>query len=99
MSIDITNRPRPIKRAADEIASWLSLATLLVGGLGGAGVNLITDEQASALTAVLAGIPGFVGAFAVLLAAFGIIRRSEPLVTPLENPMTADGERLYPSGR
>lgn len=99
MSIDITSRPRPIKRAADDIASWLSLATLLVGGLGGAGVNIVTDEQANALTAVLAGIPGFVGAFAVLLVAFGIIRRSEPLVTPLENPMTAAGEKLYPMSR
>lgn len=99
MSIDITSRPRPIKAAADELKAWLSLATLLVGGLGGAGVNLLTDEQSDALTATLAAIPGVVGAVAVLLTAFGIRKRAEPLVTPLENPMTADGERLYPLGR
>jgi len=94
-----TNRPRPIKAAADELKRWLSFATLIVGGLGGAGVNLVTDEQADALTATLAAVPGVVGMVAVLLAAFGIVKRSEPLVTPLENPMNADGERLYPMSR
>lgn len=94
----IESRPRPIKAAADELKTWLSFATLLVGGLGGAGVNLITDEQASAVTAILAGIPGAFGSVMVLLAAFGIVRRSEPLVTPLEDPRGASGERLYPMG-
>lgn len=97
--MNIENRPRPIKAAANELKAWLSLATLLVGGLGGAGVNLITDEQADALTATLASIPGVVGSVAVLLTAFGIRKRSEPLVTPLEDPMTATGEKLYPLGR
>lgn len=96
--MDIDTRPRPIKSAADELKKWLSLATLLVGGLGGAGVNLITDDQANAVTAILAGIPGAFGAITVLLTAFGIVRRSEPLVTPLESPRSATGERLYPMG-
>lgn len=95
----VENRPRPIKVAADELKSWLSLATLVVGGLAGAGINLLTDEQASALTAVLAAVPGLVGAVTVLLAAFGIVKRSEPLVTPLEDPQDRDGNRLYASGR
>lgn len=99
MSVDINTRPRPVKAAADQLKAWLSLATLLVGGLGGAGVNLVTDEQADALTAVLAAVPGMAGTVAVLLTAFGIVKRSEPLVTPLENPMTSNGERLYPMGR
>lgn len=97
--LGINDRPRPIKDAADELKKWLGLATLLVGGLGGAGVNLLTDDQANALTATLAAIPGVVGAVTVLLAAFGIVKRSEPLVTPLEDPRTAEGEKLYPVGR
>lgn len=97
--MDISDRPRPIKAAADELKTWLAFATLVVGGLGGSGVNLITDEQASALTATLAGIPGVVGAVTVLLTAFGIVRRSEPLVTPLEDPVSSTGEKLYPLGR
>lgn len=97
--LGINDRPRPIKDAADEIKRWLALATLLVGGIGGAGVNLVTDEQANALTAALAAIPGIIGAVTVLLTAFGIVKRSEPLVTPLESPMTVDGHRLYPEGR
>lgn len=92
-------RPRPIKDAADELKRWMALLTALVGGLGGAGVNLITDEQADALTATLAAVPGIVGTVTVLLTAFGIVRRSEPLVTPLEDPRTATGEKLYPVGR
>lgn len=96
---DINDRPRPIKAAADELKTWIAYATLLVGGLGGAGVNLITDEQASAATAILAGIPGAFGAVMVLLTAFGIVKRSEPLVTPIGDPMDRDGNRLYASGR
>jgi hypothetical protein len=93
-SFDGRQRPRPIKDAADEIKAWLGFATLLVGGLAGAGVNLLTDDQASALTALLAAIPGVVGAVTVALTAFGIVRRSEPLVTPLSDPRDASGDRL-----
>lgn len=96
---NIETRPRPIKNAADELKKWLGLAALLVGGLGGAGVNLLTDEQANAVTAILAGIPGAFGAITVALTAFGIVRRAEPLVTPLEDPRAADGEKLYPVAR
>lgn len=92
------DRPRPIRSAADEIKKWIGLLTLLVGGLGGAGVNLLTDEQANALTALLAALPGIFGSVMVLLTAFGVVKRSEPLVTPLEDPMNAHGERLYPVG-
>jgi hypothetical protein len=97
-SFDGRQRPRPIKDAADEIRSWLSFATLLVGGLTGAGINLLTDEQASALTALLAAVPGIVGAVTVALTAFGIVRRSEPLVTPLADPMDASGAPLVVVG-
>lgn len=96
--LNIETRPRPIKAAADELKTWLSFATLIVGGLGGAGVNLLTDDQANALTAILAGVPGVVGMVAVLLAAFGIVKRSEPLVTPMQDPRDNDGTQLVAPG-
>lgn len=94
MTVMGINDRRPIKTAADEIKKWLALATLLVGGLGGAGVNLLTDEQANALTAFLAAVPGVVGAVTVLLTAFGIVKRAEPLVTPMVDPRDNDGTQL-----
>lgn len=88
------DRPRPIKTAADELKTWLGFVTLIVGGAAGAGINLLTDEQANALTALLAGIPGIVGAVTVVLTAFGIVRRSEPLVTPMIDPRDSSGAPL-----
>lgn len=88
------DRPRPVKDAADELRAWLGLATLLVGGAAGAGINLLTDDQASALTALLAAVPGIVGAVTVALTAFGIVRRSEPLVTPMIDPRDSSGAPL-----
>lgn len=96
---DIRTRPRPIKAAADELKTWIGFATLVIGGAAGAGINLLTDEQATALTALLSAVPGVVGLVSAVAVAFGVVRRSEPLVTPLEDPRTAHGERLYPMGQ
>ncbi|HSL51995.1 MAG TPA: hypothetical protein VK878_23235 [Candidatus Deferrimicrobiaceae bacterium] len=96
--MDTEDRPRPIKAAADELKAWLGFATLVVGGAAGAGVNLLTDDQANALTAILAGVPGVVGALTVMLTAFGIVKRSEPLVTPMRDPRDNDGTRLVAVG-
>jgi hypothetical protein len=92
--MNIETRPRPIKAAADQLKSWLGFATLIVGGAAGAGVNLLTDDQADALTATLAAVPGVVGTITVLLTAFGIVKRTEPLVTPMEDPRDNDGTKL-----
>lgn len=97
--MNIDNRPRPIKAAADELKSWVGFATLVTGGAAGAGINLLTDEQATALTALLSAVPGVVGLVSATAVAFGVVKRSEPLVTPLEDPRTAQGERLYPMGQ
>lgn len=95
---EIEDRPRPVKAAADRLGAWLSFATLVVGGLAPAGVKLLTDEQASALTATLAAVPGIVGTIAVLLTAFGIRKRAEPLVTPVEDPQDNAGRKLFANG-
>lgn len=94
----INDRPRPIKSAADQLKSWLGFATLIVGGAAGAGINLLTDDQADAVTATLAAVPGVVGTITVLLTAFGIVKRSEPLVTPMEDPRDNDGTQLVAMG-
>ncbi len=94
VNMNIETRPRPIKTAADELKAWLGFATLLVGGAAGAGVNLLTDDQANALTALLATAPGIVGAVTVVLTAFGIVKRSEPLVTPMIDPRDSSGAPL-----
>lgn len=96
---DIRTRPRPIKDAADELKTWIGFATLIIGGAAGAGINLLTDEQATTLTALVSAIPGVVGLVSATAVAFGVVRRSEPLVTPLEDPKTAQGEPLYPMGQ
>ena len=96
--MNIDTRPRPVKAAADELKSWLGFATLIVGGAAGAGINLLTDDQANALTALLAAVPGIVGLVTVLLTAFGIVNRSEPLVTPMEDPRDNDGTKLVAIG-
>ena len=98
MNLNIETRPRPIKTAADELKAWLGFATLVLGGAAGAGVNLLTDDQANALTALLAAVPGIVGAVSVVLTAFGIVRRSEPLVTPMSDPRDNDGSPLVVVG-
>lgn len=96
--MNIEDRPRPIKSAADQLKSWLGFAALIVGGATGAGINLLTDEQADALTALLAAVPGVVGMVTVLLTAFGIVKRSEPLVTPMQDPRDNDGTALVAIG-
>lgn len=98
MSAPLNDRPRPVKAAADRLGSWLAFATLVVGGLGGAGINLLTAAQADAVTATLAAVPGIVGTVTVLLTAFGIRKRAEPLVTPVNDPMDDAGRRLYARG-
>lgn len=99
MGAPLNTRPRPVKAAADKLGAWLSFATLIVGGAAGAGINLLTADQADALSATLAAVPGIVGTVTVLLTAFGVVKRSEPLVTPVEDPMNNAGQRLYAAGR
>lgn len=101
MTGPIENRPRPIKKAADQLKAWLGLLGALVSAAGTGGL-LLTADQVSAVQGVLAAVPVVAGVVTTLLMAFGVVRRSEPLVTPLEDPMMVqDGRavRLIPLGR
>lgn len=85
----------PIRTAGQHVSAWVGLAVLIVGGAAGAGIELLTSDQANALTALLNGVPAVVGTIGAVLTAFGIRRRSEPLTTPLVDPRNAKGQSLY----
>lgn len=92
-----TTRPRPLRAAADRVVKVVGTLTALVTALAGAGIALLTVEQANAVTAVLSAVPGVVALVGTALAAFGIVKRAEPEVTPVEDPRDNDGQRLVPA--
>lgn len=85
----------PIKTAGQQVAAWVSFAVLIIGGAAGVGVEMLTNDQADALTALASSVPALVGIIGTVLTAFGIRRKSEPLTTPLVDPRTGDGRSLY----
>lgn len=88
---DINTRPRPIKLAAKDVATWVGGLVALLSFAAGFLPDLFTPERVDALSALLTAVPGIVGLVGVVLTAFGIVRRSEPLVTPLADPKDGDG--------
>jgi hypothetical protein len=88
-------RPRPLKSAATRLARILGVAGSLVTALAGWG--LITVLQQDALTGLLGAIPGAVTAVTAVLTAFGVVRRAEPLVTPISSPQNNAGQDLVPA--
>ncbi|HYQ69067.1 hypothetical protein [Actinophytocola sp.] len=82
--INIDDRPRPIKDAADKLTKWLGVAGSLVIALVGWGV--LSAAQGDAVIGLLGVIPGVVSAVTTALTAFGIHRSAEPKVTPLSDP-------------
>lgn len=85
----------PIRTAGKQVAGWVGFAVLIIGGAAGTGIELLTNDQADALTALVSTVPALVGIVGTVLTAFGIRRRSEPLTTPLVDPRTSDGRSLY----
>lgn len=91
--MNIENRPRPILKAANEIRTWVGLAAALITAAGTGGI-LLSADQVTALQGVLGATLPLVTASSVALTAFGIRKRSEPLVTPMEDPRDNDGTQL-----
>lgn len=89
---DYSHRPRPIKAAADRLSKLLGVAGAFVTALVGWGV--VTATQGDAVTGLLGAVPGVVTAVTAVLTAFGIVKRSEPLVTPVSDPRTDAGMPL-----
>ncbi len=82
----------PIKTAATELSKVLGVAGALVTALAGWGI--LTAVQADAVTGLLGAIPGVVTLVTAVLTAFGVVRRAEPLVTPLVDPRNDAGMPL-----
>jgi hypothetical protein len=101
MSRPIENdRPRPLVDAA----SWASRVTGLLGSVvtALAGWGLLTTVQGDAVVGLLGLIPGLVTAGTSVLVAFGVVKRAEPEVTPVIDPMDNQGRALRavgPAGR
>lgn len=91
-TIDITTRPRPIRDAFRSVGSAVALIGSVVTSLVGWGV--LSAAQGDAVTGLLGAIPGVVTLVTSLLSAFGVVRRAEPLVTPLEDPVNNKGQAL-----
>lgn len=82
--MDISTRPRPIFEKFKSVGGALSALAGLVAYLGTFGV--MTTAQTTASSAVIAAVPGVLTLLGALLASFGVVRTSEPLVTPSIDP-------------
>jgi len=93
----LEERPRPLADAASTAVKVVGTLSAFVTALAGSGIALLSAEQADALTALLGAVPGLITLVAVALAAFGIVKRTEPVVTPVKSPRDADGTPLVRS--
>ncbi|GAA1281618.1 hypothetical protein GCM10009634_27330 [Saccharothrix xinjiangensis] len=89
------DRPRPILEAFKSVGSAVSLAGSVVTALVGWGI--LSQVQGDAVEGLLGAIPGVVTLVTALLAAFKVVRRAEPLVTPVADPQNNAGVRLVPA--
>jgi uncharacterized protein with von Willebrand factor type A (vWA) domain len=90
----LEERPRPLADAASTAVKVIGTLSAFVAALAGSGIAVLSAEQADALTALLGATPGLITMVGVALASFGIVKRAEPKVTPVESPRDADGARL-----
>ncbi len=88
-------RPRPLV----EAAGWVTKVTGVLGSLVtmAVGYGLMAAVQGNALIALLGAIPGVITLVTTALAAFGLVRRAEPNVTPLVDPQDRHGRPLVVS--
>jgi uncharacterized protein with von Willebrand factor type A (vWA) domain len=99
MSTPRINRPRPLAEAADRATRVIGTLSAFVTALAGSGIAVLSADQADALTALLGAAPGVITMVGVALASFGIVKRAEPQVTPLESPMDNQGNYLVAGNR
>jgi hypothetical protein len=87
-------RPRPLVDAATWVGRVTGLLGVATTSLVGWGV--VTAVQGDAVTGLLGTIPGVVTGVTALLSAFGVVRRGEPMVTPVSDPRDDAGRSLRP---
>lgn len=87
-------RPTPLDDAASKVAKTVGTLSAFVTALAGAGIALISTDQANAVTALLGAIPGVVALVGAALAAFRVRDVAKPGVTPVDDPRADDGTPL-----
>lgn len=92
-------RPTPLDDAASRTAKVVGTLSALVTTLAGAGIAVLSAEQASALTAALGAIPGAVALVGTVIAAFRVRDVAKPDVTPVDDPRDNEGNHLVPGSR
>ena len=94
--VGLSTRPRPILDAFKSVGSAVALAGSVVTSAVGWGI--FTAQEGNALTGLIGAIPGAVALVTAVLAAFGVVKASEPLVTPVASPHDNSGNVLTPAG-
>jgi hypothetical protein len=92
-------RPTPLDDAASRVAKVVGTLSALLTAVSGAGIALITVEQASAGTALLGAIPGVVALVGTVIASFRVRDIAKPDVTPVADPRDNQGNTLVPGNR
>ena len=94
--IPLRDRPRPILAKFKTVGSTVAFLGTAVTGLATWGV--LDAAEAGSTNALLAAIPGFLTLVTGVLSAFGVVKSSEPLVTPVSDPRDNGGRPLsYPA--
>jgi hypothetical protein len=89
--VPAVDRPTPIRDAVRSVGGVIVLVGTLVNVLVSMGV--IDAAQGTAVQDLAAAVPGLIELVVALLAAFHIVKRAEPLVTPIADPaVVVDGE-------
>lgn len=89
-------RPTPLDDAASKVAKVVGTLGAFVTALAGAGIAVLTTDQADAVTALLGVIPGLVTLASVAIGSFRVRDIAKPDVTPVDDPRTNDGVPLVP---
>lgn len=97
--MDTIDRPTPLDDAARRATKIVGTLSALVTTLAGAGIAVLSAEQASALTALLGAIPGAVALVGTTIAAFRVRDIAKPDVTPVADPRDNQGNHLVPGSR
>lgn len=92
-------RPTPLDDAARRAVKIAGTVSALLTALAGAGISLLTVEQADALTALVGATPGLIALAGAAMAAFGTAATAKPDVTPVDDPRDNQGNHLVPGHR
>lgn len=95
LELDAPATRHPLGEVAGQVTRLVGMAGSLVTALVGYGV--LTAVRGDAVIGLLGAVPGVVTLVTAALAAFGVVRRGEPLVTPVADPRTDAGVPLVPA--